>query len=612
MVAFQQEEGGLLNTSTLTISTKASSRSLKGYKGITLQESGIHGTPKPTSSPKYPDYKTERHLPNFKSSISEDRAWLVVRYVQRSVTANIAPMDVEAGTEDIPTDRPDDVSTGTDDPTMHATIDRQTDTNVVPTWAPYNSVITDDKRPITTIQTLPLIPAPAHEWSTLLTVLKQAQHISSEIVGPNKKTIITLDMDLYMRAVKLQSLKPKLTKNCILRVGEFHTVLCALRAIGSSIEASGIDDAWIEADIYGSQTTRQILEGRHMKRAVTAHIITLQALYDLLLDEYQASEGPLPVALKPAIKLLQSACSDNDTAKAQQASKDISQLVNDLTKKLEEFCIKREAASPTFKVTSMYMNLVLTLLQFIKASRKGDWILHLTSLENLCKHFFSQNRLKYAQHIPEYLSKMYSLQTSDPDIWKYFCEGNFCVKKTELSFCSLGVDQALEQENKRLKVLGGLKGITHNPAALQRFFLIAPELERLSSEAEKMAGFSPEKQTTHHEMSNIIQDRQEVKVKKLKAVLKELNPFSYDGGNLVNVITKSVVPDTIRDDVLRQERCGDDAYNDFVQKRIVGETNLWDKVTKVKLQRWTSTGNKSSVTCDKQTLELKENRSLFA
>ena len=59
MVAFQQEEGGLLNTSTLTISTKASSRSLKGYKGVTLQESGIHGTPKPTSSPKYPDYKTD-------------------------------------------------------------------------------------------------------------------------------------------------------------------------------------------------------------------------------------------------------------------------------------------------------------------------------------------------------------------------------------------------------------------------------------------------------------------------------------------------------------------------------------------------------------------------
>jgi hypothetical protein len=48
----------------------------------------------------------------------------------------------------------------------------------------------------------------------------------------------------------------------------------------------------IEADIYGFTTTRQILEWRYIKRAVTAHIITLKALYDLLLDKYQASEGP--------------------------------------------------------------------------------------------------------------------------------------------------------------------------------------------------------------------------------------------------------------------------------------------------------------------------------
>lgn len=74
------------------------------------------------------------------------------------------------------------------------------------------------------------------------------------------------------------------------------------------------------------------------------------------------------------------------------------------------------------------------------------------------------------------------------------------------------MDQALEQENKRLKVIGGLKGITKKQAAIQRFFLIAHELdlERLSSEAEKMAGFSPEIRITHHKMSKRIQDRQEV------------------------------------------------------------------------------------------------------
>ena len=176
---------------------------------------------------------------------------------------------------------------------------------------------------------LPLIAAPAHEWSTLLTILKHTQH-SAEVVGHNKKTIITLDMDLCMRAVRLQSLKPELAENRILRDGKFHTVLCALRAIGSSIEASGIDDAWVEADIYGPTTTRQILEGRHMKRAVTAHIITLQALSDLFMDEYKSSEGPLPVALNERMVVLKSACSDYDTERAKQIPGNISQLASDL------------------------------------------------------------------------------------------------------------------------------------------------------------------------------------------------------------------------------------------------------------------------------------------
>jgi hypothetical protein len=101
--------------------------------------------------------KQKRHLTNFNSSISEDRAWLVVHFIQRSINVNREAMEVEAHTEDTPTDRPD-VSTGIDYPTMYDTTDQQTTTHVVPKWTLYNSVITDDKRPITRIQALPLKP----------------------------------------------------------------------------------------------------------------------------------------------------------------------------------------------------------------------------------------------------------------------------------------------------------------------------------------------------------------------------------------------------------------------------------------------------------------------
>ena len=53
-----------------------------------------------------------------------------------------------------------------------------------------------------------------------------------------------------------------------------HTIMASLRDLGASIDGSGFDEGWIEVGLYGPTTTRQILEGNHMKRVLTAHSIT--------------------------------------------------------------------------------------------------------------------------------------------------------------------------------------------------------------------------------------------------------------------------------------------------------------------------------------------------
>ena len=70
------------------------------------------------------------------------------------------------------------------------------------------------------------------------------------------------------------------------RLGELHTVMAALRALGTSIENSGIDDAWIESDVYGSSTVRQILQCSHYKRSLQAHIHTYMAMYEIVLEKF--------------------------------------------------------------------------------------------------------------------------------------------------------------------------------------------------------------------------------------------------------------------------------------------------------------------------------------
>ena len=79
---------------------------------------------------------------------------------------------------------------------------------------------------------------------------------------------------------------PELKGKVFPRLGELHVVMCALRALGSSIENSGIGDAWIDSGVYGSAKTRQILKCTHYKRSLVAHIHSYMALYDLKLEQF--------------------------------------------------------------------------------------------------------------------------------------------------------------------------------------------------------------------------------------------------------------------------------------------------------------------------------------
>ena len=71
-------------------------------------------------------------------------------------------------------------------------------------------------------------------------------------------------------------------------------------------------------------------------------------------------------------------------------------------------------------------------------------------------------------------------------------------------------------------------GITLNPSARNKFFLIVPELARLTEEAKNIAGLTRQKKAKeHHNLSPAVLVREERKVKKLTATIKRFtNPFT--------------------------------------------------------------------------------------
>ena len=111
--------------------------------------------PSRPSSPAYPTFElsSEQELPQ--NIRDENATWIV----SRTLTGHDVPSD-------------DD----NDEPP-------------VPVWSAYNSLV-NDALPVTRVGAPPLLAHPAHEWSTLLTVLMRAQNISVRVVGPGRKSHI--------------------------------------------------------------------------------------------------------------------------------------------------------------------------------------------------------------------------------------------------------------------------------------------------------------------------------------------------------------------------------------------------------------------------------------
>ena len=164
-----------------------------------------------------------------------------------------------------------------------------------PTWAAFNSSVTDLVDSI--CQGMLLYPGSPTDWTNLYS------NFYNVAVTGNKKTIITLALQLYSKAMQLQE-KNDINEESIFRLGELHFVFTMLKCIGKYIEESGLDCLFVEAGLYGESTLSQILDRKHMKRAMEAHLTMYLALYCVYLRAFILKVHKLPTeAIKSEINL---------------------------------------------------------------------------------------------------------------------------------------------------------------------------------------------------------------------------------------------------------------------------------------------------------------------
>ena len=90
------------------------------------------------------------------------------------------------------------------------------------------------------------------------------------------KTIVTFDLQLYFKALQLES-NSKIG-NFVIRLGKLYVVFTAFKVLEKVFDGSGLDKAFEEALIYvsndlWSSTIEQIKDGHHLCRCFEGHQI---------------------------------------------------------------------------------------------------------------------------------------------------------------------------------------------------------------------------------------------------------------------------------------------------------------------------------------------------
>ena len=448
----------------------------------------------------------------------------------------------------------------------------------------------------------------------------RARDIATHATGPDSIAVVTLDLQLYDMAMKLWMEREDIKKQFLFRPGELHIVFWSLAALGKYVEGSGIDQAWVEAGLYSPTTVTQILNGKHVYRAIEAHTVTLLALYSLYFRNFLQLQPDEEVFLKETSASLGEAYQEDinlDPESRHNLSDAVTKTIEmfqsrDIFKKIEQ---SEGTANKIQRFISNYTKQFETILQFVRATRQRDILLHMQSLEALIKYFFAHDHLNYARLLPLYISTMQETEKQHPEIWAEFVKGNFCVTKGVVGFTSIGPDHGIEQENRELKVVGGIVGITQNEKSLDKYFLIAPELSNLQREFENTyyTG-NNEKRTQHHELTGGKLSRVTQNAIKLSAVFHHHgNPFeSADEDEIYNLLTKSVMNETVANDILRRDEIGQQMFEVFVTERLTeGKLSVWDKITKKKLGTYKTANASTEIKVGDSIIKIKEERGLL-
>lgn len=124
----------------------------------------------------------------------------------------------------------------------------------------------------------------------------------------------------------------------------------------------------------------------------------------------------------PILNLVDSVIERYRTATTAEEKKEAYLLLCNTATRVEDFLtrFKQEMSSKLFKFWDKYIDMILLLLEFIRAEREGDWELHLKVTKKMIPYFFAIDRFNYSRWLPVYILDMRNLQEKALDVYNEF------------------------------------------------------------------------------------------------------------------------------------------------------------------------------------------------
>lgn len=260
--------------------------------------------------------------------------------------------------------------------------------------------------------------------------------------------------------------------------------------------------------------------------------------------------------------------------------------------------------------------MVSLMLSFIRATREGNWSLHLECVKQMIPWFFAYDHVNYARYLPVYLIHMMDLPVTHPEAQMMLENGDFGVQRTTAhGFSQLPVDQTIEQTvNRSTKTKGGIVGFSLRKNAVQRWLLTAHSRAAFVDKCRMMTANTKQAENRlHKETGSTRIKRDEEDVKKVMEVVGNWNNPFEESEELVCMSSGSVASISIKEDLLTARKKGTDALTTFVEGRLLSNnTGFYDTLSKLKLGTFSDARKKTSVNKDGKTVILKADRNLFA